>query len=228
MNKKDEANKMASKSTQKYTRRRIKPNSEKIPSNILLLDAIVRVVAKQGIENTSTRAVAAEAGNGITDTVIYRFFSGKENLLLRAFCRESVTFMQEVDSLFSVLWEKKLPGEQRMRFLWHTVWTWQTNHKAACTFMTRYYYSAYFDKRAEAKYREIWLPLAERLHDLLPNTDTEALTFMTLEATAAACYPVCCGRQPDCASASEYGFRRVMGLVNGFIEGDSLPKSNRS
>ena len=46
---------------------------------MLLLDAIIRVVAQKGVEGTSTRAVAAEEEHGLTDTVIHRFFAGKED-----------------------------------------------------------------------------------------------------------------------------------------------------
>ncbi len=183
----------------------------------LLLAAVVRVVAKRGVEGASTRAIAAEAGGGITDTVIYRYFAGKDELLHQAFLRESNAFMAEVGRLFSVLWETNLSREHRLRFLWHTIWTWLTHHPAESAFMIRYYYSASFTPAAMADYHKIWQPLADRLSELLPGKDTEALVFMALETTAAANYPVCTGWREDGAAASEYGFRRLMGLVNEFL-----------
>ncbi len=201
----------------KHTKKSTEQKPAKTPPDILLLDAVVRVVANKGVEGTSTRAVAAEAGGGITDTVIYRFFSGKEELMRQAFLRESKAFMNEVSGIFPVLWEKNISLEQRLRFLWHTVWTHLTHHKAACTFMIRYYYSASFDEGAMNGYTEIWQPLAGKLSDLVPGADTDTLVFMSLEIIAASVYPVCSGRKPDSASASEYGFRRLIGLVNEFL-----------
>ena len=208
---------MAGKSGKKRKRRNYVQEPVKIPADVLLLDAIVRVVAQKGVEGTSTRAIAAEAGNGLTDTVIYRFFSGKEDLMRKAFLRESTAFMKQVESLFSVLWEKNISREQRLRFLWHIIWLWLSQHKAACTFMIRYYYSASFDENTKNSYRKIWQRIADRLHELLPNTDTESLVYMALETTASAIYPVCAGWRPDGAGVSEYGFRRLNGLVNEFL-----------
>ncbi len=182
-----------------------------------MMNAIVRVVAKKGVEGTSTRAIAAEAGHGLTDTVIYRFFSSKEDLMRKAFLRESTAFMQQVEALLPVLWEKKISREQRLRFLWHTVWTWLGQHKAASTFMIRYYYSASFDENAKNGYQTVWQPIADHLHELLPEKDTESLVYMALETTASAIYPVCADWRPDGAGASEYGFRRLNGLIREFL-----------
>ncbi len=208
---------MANESAKKRKRRGYEQTPVKIPADVLLLDAVVRVVAKKGVEGTSTRAIAAEAGHGLTDTVIYRFFSGKEELMLKAFVRESRAFMQQVELVLPGLWENKISREQRLRFLWHTVWTWLGQHKEACTFMIRYYYSASFDENAKTGYQAVWQPIADKLKELLPDTDAETLVYMALEATASAIYPVCVGWRPDGAGASEYGFRRLIGLVNEFL-----------
>ncbi len=189
----------------------------KTPTDVLLLDAIVRTVAQKGVEGASTRAIAAEAGNGMTDTVIYRHFSGKEELLHKAFLRESEAFMRQVEVLFPVLWERNISREQRLRYLWHSVWGWLSRHKDAAAFMIRYYYSASFDEIAKRGYCETWQPIADRLRALAPDVDAESLVYMALEATASAIYPVCVGWRPDGAGASEYGFRRFNGLVNEFL-----------
>ena len=208
---------MAGKSAKKRRRRNYEQAPVKIPADVLLMEAIVRAVAKKGVEGASTRAIAAEAGHGLTDTVIYRFFSSKEELMRKAFVRESTAFMQQVELVLPGLWENKISREQRLRFLWHTVWTWLSQHKEACAFMIRYYYSASFDENAKTSYLSVWQPIADRLHELLPDTDAETLVYMALEATASAIYPVCVGWRPDGAGASEYGFRRLNGLVNEFL-----------
>lgn len=72
-------------------------------------------------------------------------------------------------------------------------------------------------KSGKNGYREVLQPIANHLHELLPNTDTELPVYMALETTASAIYPVCAGWRPDGAGASEYGFRRLNGLVNEFL-----------
>ena len=209
---------MDGKLGKKRKRRNYNQPPVKIPQDVLLQDAVVQVVARSGIEGTSTRSIAAEAAHGITDKVIYRYFEGKEDLMRKTFLRETGVCMKEAESRFSVLWEDNLPLAQRLRFLWHSLWTWTTAHSKGCTFIIRYYYCSSFDAQAYAEYRAVWAPLVDRLKELVPGEETEPLFFMALETLASAAYPVCSGRTPDSASASEYGFRRLMGLVNEFIK----------
>ncbi len=211
------ATKAATTPGRRRTRKSYLPAPVKIPADVQLMDAVVRVVAQKGVEGTSTRAVAAEAGHGITDTVIYRFFSSKEDLMRKAFARESAAFMQQVAQVLPGLWEKNISCEQRLRFLWHTVWGWLTQHRESCTFMIRYYYSASFDEQAKDSYRETWQPIADRLRELMPDVDTESLVYMALETTASAVYPICANWRTDGAGASEYGFRRFNGLIHEFL-----------
>lgn len=52
-----------------------------------LLQGAVRAVARNGLENTTTRSIGAEAG--IDDAYIYRYFKDKEELICRAFSRSA-------------------------------------------------------------------------------------------------------------------------------------------
>ena len=112
-NQQNGANSMDIKTGKKRKRKSYVQEPVKIPADVLLMDAIVRVVAKKGVEGASTRAIAAEAGRGLTDTVIYRFFSSKEDLMQKAFVRESTAFMKQVELVLPSLWENKISREQR-------------------------------------------------------------------------------------------------------------------
>ena len=72
----------------------------------------------------------------------------------KAFVSEITAFMKQVESLFPVLWEKNISREQRLCFLWHTIWALLSQHKAVCAFMIRYYYSASFDENAKTAIRQ--------------------------------------------------------------------------
>ena len=194
-------------------RKQVLPKAERPDQRLLLLDAAVSVIAKSGIEGASVRAIAAEASPTITDAVIYRHFSGKDELLLQAFLRVDAMLYEQIEKMCDVLWEKELPTENRLRFLWHSVWTWVTEHRTEVCFAVRYYYSASYDAHAEEENRKIWRTLAEKLKELFPCVDADCLVGTAIEQTLTALYPICSGRTPDSASFSEFAFRKVYGAL---------------
>lgn len=54
------------------------------------IDGTVRVVARDGLDKTTTKAIATEAG--LSEAYIYRCFESKEALLRAAFHMEDVAF----------------------------------------------------------------------------------------------------------------------------------------
>ena len=97
----------------------------------------------------------------------------------KTFVREITAFMKQVGFLFPLLWEKNISREQRLRFLWHIIWALLSRHKAVCAFMIRYYYSASFDENAKNGCQAVRQPIADRLHEFLPNTDMESPVYGT-------------------------------------------------
>lgn len=51
----------------------------------VFIDSAVRVVARDGLEKATTKAIAAEAG--LNEAYIYKCFAGKDELLSEAFYR---------------------------------------------------------------------------------------------------------------------------------------------
>lgn len=59
--------------------------SRRKPAHQRLLDAAIRVFARDGIEGATTRAIAREAG--VNEVTLFRLFRSKENLLSAVVCR---------------------------------------------------------------------------------------------------------------------------------------------
>lgn len=202
-----------SKRRRNYTQR----HTEGVDQQTLLMDAAVKVVAAEGLENASTRAIASAVSPAMSDAVIYRYFGGKDELLLKAFLRSMGRLYDEVRRRSGVLMEFSLPFEYRLRFFWHSLWTWITAHGDEGCLMVRFLVSSGFNARAVEEYRAIWRPLADKIQGFYPDIDTSALMSFFVETLLVSSYPVCSGLKEDCASASEFGFRRVLGALKELV-----------
>lgn len=120
-----------------------------------LLDAVVRLTAKGGIESVSIRATVAEADGVGSDASLYRLFGGKAGLLTEAFLRSDRRLALETERRSAVLWETDRPLEDRLRRLWSAVWRWLvTGHAGECLFLTRYYYCSFCGEHTLKAHRE--------------------------------------------------------------------------
>lgn len=188
-----------------------------------LMDAVVRLTAKGGIESVSVRAVIAEAEGVGTDVYLYRLFGGKENLLSEAFLRSDRRLAHETERRSAVLWEDGLPFESRLRYLWNTVWHWLADgHAGECLFLTRYYYCSFCEENTLLHHRAIWEPTAEKWREVFPKVDTVRLAEGFFSTALAAAFPVCLGRIPNDGMAEENGFRALCGLF-AFWEKNAVP-----
>lgn len=86
----------------------------------LLLDAVVRVAARDGLDRTTTKLIAAEVP--CNEVYIYRNFGSKDGLLQAAFNRTDMRFVQTVLKNLDVMDKPGQPLEQRCRALWEPVW----------------------------------------------------------------------------------------------------------
>lgn len=190
-----------------------------------LMDAVVRLTAKGGIESVSVRTVVAEAEGVGTDVYLYRLFGGKETLLSEAFLRADRRLAQETERRTTVLWEDGLPFESRLRYLWNTVWHWLADgHAGECAFLTRYYYCSFCGKDTLSAHRTIWAPTAEKWREIFPHTDTIRLAEGFFSTALTAAFPVCIGRIPNDGMAEENGFRTLCGLFAFWTE-NAVPAS---
>lgn len=190
-----------------------KTQKQNIDPREALMDAVVRLTARGGIESVSVRTIIAEAEGVGTDTYLYRLFGSKEKLLSDTFLREDKKLAMETERRSAVLWEENLPLESRLRYLWNGVWRFLTeSHTEECLFLTRYYYCALFEKNTLRDHRAVWTPLAEKWQLFFPRADTARLAENFYSAMLTAAFQVCQERAPNDGTTAENGFRTLTGI----------------
>lgn len=104
------------------------------------MESAVRIVAREGLAKTTTKAIAAEAG--LNEAYIYKCFNGKDELLSEAFHMEDERFAALLRETLPVM---RMPGftwKERAFLLWKKSWDFILDKEADCIFYIRYYYSA--------------------------------------------------------------------------------------
>ena len=127
----------------------------------LLLDAVVRVAARDGLDRTTTKLIAAEVP--CNEVYIYRNFGSKDGLLQAAFNRTDMRFVQTVLKNLDVMDKPGQPLEQRCHALWEPVWRFCLAQPDDTRFYLRYYYSAQFLASAHELHHRNYQQLQARL-----------------------------------------------------------------
>ena len=127
----------------------------------LLIDAVVRVAAREGLDRTTTKLIAAEVP--CNEVYIYRNFGSKDALLQAAFSRTDLRFVQTVLKNLDVMDAPGQPLEQRCRALWEPVWRFCLAQPDDIRFYLRYYYSAQFLASAHELHHRNYQQLQARL-----------------------------------------------------------------
>lgn len=127
----------------------------------LLIDAAIRVVARDGLDRATTKAIAAAAA--CNEVYIYRNFGSKEGLLQATFSRTDLNFVQTVIRNLGVMDDLSQPLEARCRALWDPVWAFCLSGPDAIRFYLRYYYSAQYLVSAHDLHHRNYQQLQARL-----------------------------------------------------------------
>lgn len=84
------------------------------------IEGTVRVVARDGLDKTTTKAIATEAG--LSEAYIYRCFESKEALLCAAFHMEDVAFAYFLKQNLVGMHIQNAPWKDRAFQLWSASW----------------------------------------------------------------------------------------------------------
>ena len=144
---------------------------------IALLQGAVRAVARNGLENTTTRSIGAEAG--IDDAYIYRYYRDKEDLLCRAFLAECETYIGRVVQSIEILRKNNAAEtlEDRCRFVVACAWNYLKERPDLSRFFVRYYHSAGFQNHASEQFRMLLSRIAASVSETL-NVQSNAPLVM--------------------------------------------------
>lgn len=98
----------------------------------VFIESAVRVVARDGLDKATTKAIAADAG--LNEANIYRCFESKEDLLCAAFHMEDVNFAYFLKQNLHVMHVQNTTWKDRALQLWSVRWRFILERRDDCLF----------------------------------------------------------------------------------------------
>ena len=124
-----------------------------------LIKSAVRVVAAQGIQNATTKALSIDSE--LSEVYIYRYFESKDDLFKQTFDsldRELMLVMKR--SLLRVNCNNANIKEV-FRTIFHDFWEFALGDRNKCSFFIQYYYSSYYSTHSDTERKTIYQPLLD-------------------------------------------------------------------
>lgn len=109
-----------------------------------LLERTITVVADQGLDKATTKAICT--GTGINEGYIYRYFADKEDLLAKAFDVLDEELKDKATELLPVMYREGLSQEEKWYSVFCGMWAFLLGKRDRCLAFVQYYYSPYFRK----------------------------------------------------------------------------------
>ena len=129
----------------------------------VLIKRTISVIANDGLDKTTTKAITA--GTGINEAYIYRHFSGKEDLLSKAFDKLDNELIDATLEHLPLMRRTDLDYKARCRKLFFALWFFMLANKEHCLAFVRYYYSPYFAKFSAEDHKKRYAPVVEKVKE---------------------------------------------------------------
>lgn len=181
-----------------------------------LIDGTVRVVARNGLDKATTKALATEAG--VNEVNIYRMFNGKDDLLKKTFSALDNELVSEILSRLPIMDVTAMPIEDRCRALFFFVWKYLVGNSEKCLCFIRYYYSPYFTKYSYDEHKQRFQSVEEKMTPAFQkNSDVWMLLNHILNIMLDFAIKVFNGDVPDSDGTAEHVFLLVFSSVKPYI-----------
>lgn len=181
-----------------------------------LIEATIRVIAAEGMDKTTTKVIAKEAG--LFETYIYQYFSNKENLLAETFDALDTELMHVLMKNMPLFDDKSKPFAQRSREYFLAIWEFMTGAPGRCTTFVRYY-SPYFNKYSAQKHAQLYAPLKEKCEKLFrPEANIRMLLCYMLSTLSMFVQTVIDGRLENNEDSREHVFLVIYNAVSPYFK----------
>ena len=185
------------------------------------MECAVRVVARDGMEKATTKAIAAEAK--LNEAYIYKCFSNKDELLSAALHMEDVRLANLLQKTLPVMHMPDLPWKERAYILWKRSWDFILQRPENCAFYPRYYYSASYRAHAYERHLACFKPLIEKVSkSFKPGTNMDMLVhqiFFTM-LFYASCFLE--GELENSEAATQWAFEQIYSFVVPNVKAEVL------
>lgn len=174
--------------------------------------SIVRVVARDGLERATTKAISVEAD--LNEAYIYRCFRGKEDLLAKALNMEDVNLARLLQELLPQIDRPEVSFKQGALELWKQVWAFILEEPDDCVFYIRYYYSASFYAEAYRMHLECYQPFIDQMSRYFkPGTNMRMLAHQLFSTMLFFAYRVMTGEMEDNEQTTLWTFEQIYSFI---------------
>ena len=125
-----------------------------------LMTSAIRVVAAQGIQNATTKALATESK--LNEVYIYRAFKSKDDLLEQTFYALDKELMFLLNQLLKRI-DKTQNVRDAFRSLFDDFWIFTLGDIDKCSFFIQYYYSAYYMTYSDTARKTLYQPFLDSI-----------------------------------------------------------------
>ena len=173
-----------------------------------LIDRTVAVIAGEGLDKTTTKAIVA--GTGINEVYIYRHFANKEDLLAKTFDALDEELVAQAMQHMAVMNTPDTPYELRCRLFFTAIWRFLLGNREKCRAFIQYYYSPYFIKNSAEGHKARYQPLMGEFQKVFrPEANVWMLLNHLMTTMLDFALKVLDGAVPDDEDTAEHVFRLV-------------------
>ncbi len=190
------------------------------------IDSAVRVVARDGMEKATTKAIAAEAK--LNEAYIYKCFPSKDELLSEALHMEDVNFANFLQKTLPIM---RMPGfswKERAYILWKKSWEFILGIPDDCGFYIRYYYSASCRAHAYDVHLACYKPLIERAGKAFrPGTNMDMLIHQIFSTMLFFASRVLNGELENSEATTQWAFEQIYSFVVPNVRAEVLEEEDK-
>lgn len=190
------------------------------------IDRAIRIVARDGMEKTTTKAIAAEAK--LNEAYIYKCFSGKDELLSAALHMEDENFANLLQKTLPVMHMQGFSWKERAYILWKKSWDFILKEPADCIFYIRYYYSASCRIHAYETHLACFKPLIEKASkSFKPATNMDMLIHQIFSTMLFFASRVLGGELENSEETTAWAFEQIYSFVVPNVKDEVLEEEGR-
>lgn len=184
---------------------------------LALLGSTIRVIARNGLDKTTTKAIAAEAN--LNEAYIYHLFDGKEGLFKAVFTTLDDELVSKILLHLPVMYMETMDFETRCYTLFTFCWRFILGNKDKCLCFIRYYYSPYFKKYSYAEHNMRYQSVLEKMTPAFrEKTNVWMLLNHILNTMLDSAVKVFNGDIADNDNTAEHVFLVIYSSVKPYIE----------
>lgn len=182
-----------------------------------LLEGTIQVIATQGLDKATTKAISKKTG--LFETYIYQYFSNKDLLLAEAFKKLDEELLAVLERSSETLATADMDIKEKSMAYFLAIWEFMLGKKERCLAYIRYYCSPYFGKYSSEGHIQRYAEITQKLSSVLrEEADKWMLLNYILSTTMMFATKVIDGSLIDNENAREHVFNVIYSAVSTYFK----------